>query len=47
MTILFPGSFDPFTIGHYDLVERALVIADEVVIAVGMNEKKPGWIPVE
>ena len=47
MTILFPGSFDPFTIGHYNLVERALVIADEVVIAVGMNEKKPGWIPVE
>ncbi len=45
--ILFPGSFDPFTLGHASLVERALQLFDEVVIAVGINEQKPGWIPVE
>ena len=42
MKLLFPGSFDPFTIGHADLVERALRLADEVVIAIGINDdKKP------
>ncbi len=46
-SILFPGSFDPFTLGHFSLVERALNIFDEVVIAVGINEQKHGWIPVE
>ena len=46
-SILFPGSFDPFTIGHADLVQRALRLFDEVIIAVGVNELKPGWIPVE
>lgn len=40
MKLLFPGSFDPFTIGHANLVERALTLADEVVIAVGINEGK-------
>ena len=45
--VLFPGSFDPFTIGHYNLVERALRLFDEVIIAVGVNERKSGWIPVE
>lgn len=45
--ILFPGSFDPFTKGHADLVARALHLFDEVVIAVGVNEQKPGWIPVD
>lgn len=40
MKLLFPGSFDPFTIGHLDLVQRALKIADGVVIAVGINESK-------
>ena len=37
---IFPGSFDPFTIGHADLVERALNMGCEVVIAVGINEEK-------
>jgi len=42
MKLLFPGSFDPFTIGHADLVERALKLGAEVVIAIGINdEKKP------
>ena len=42
MKLFFPGSFDPFTIGHADLVERVLNMGCEVVIAVGINEgKKP------
>ncbi len=45
--ILFPGSFDPFTVGHANLVERALALFDEVVIAVGFNEQKSGCLSVE
>lgn len=40
MKLLFPGSFDPFTIGHADLVERALKLGAHVVIAIGINESK-------
>ena len=39
-TAIFPGSFDPFTIGHDDIVRRALAIADHLVIGVGVNEHK-------
>lgn len=42
MTVLFPGSFDPFTIGHADIVERALAFADKVVIAIGVHPSKKG-----
>lgn len=45
--VLFPGSFDPFTLGHADIVKRALGLFDEVVVAVGYNEQKAGWMPVE
>ena len=45
--VLFPGSFDPFTLGHADIVRRALALFGEVVIAVGYNEQKSGWMPVE
>lgn len=45
--VIFPGSFDPFTIGHANLVERAARLFDEVIIAVGYNEQKKGWLPVE
>ncbi len=38
---VFAGSFDPFHEGHANIVERALALFDEVVIAVGMNEDKP------
>ena len=34
---IFPGTFDPFTIGHMSLVERALNMLDEIVIAIGVN----------
>ena len=47
MKVLFPGSFDPFTLGHADVVKRALGIFDEIVIAVGYNENKTGWMPIE
>lgn len=37
---LFPGSFDPFTKGHEDIVLRGLKIFDEIIIAIGYNSKK-------
>ena len=40
MKALITGSFDPFTIGHDDIVRRALAIFPEVVIGVGVNERK-------
>ena len=43
---LFPGSFDPITLGHLDVVERALPFFDEIVIAAGVNIYKKymrGW----
>jgi len=43
----FPGSFDPFTKGHEDLVNRALSLFDEVVIAVGVNTSKTPLFPNE
>lgn len=39
-TILFPGSFNPFTVGHQSLVSRILPLFDRVVIAVGVNSQK-------
>lgn len=45
--VLFPGSFDPFTLGHASLVQRGLQLFDHIVIAVGVNEQKPGWIPAD
>lgn len=39
-TAVFPGSFDPFTIGHKDITDRALEIFDRVVIGIGFNENK-------
>ncbi len=37
---VFPGSFDPFTTGHLDLVKRAIPIFDQIIIAVGVNSNK-------
>ncbi|WP_026460898.1 pantetheine-phosphate adenylyltransferase [Schaalia suimastitidis] len=39
-TVLVPGSFDPFTVGHLDIVQRACALADHVVVAVGTNRTK-------
>lgn len=44
---LFAGSFDPFTKGHADIVERACALFDKVVIAIGYNYMKPGMWPVD
>jgi len=44
---LFPGSFDPFTIGHADIVRRALPLFDEVIIAIGINHQKKPLFPME
>lgn len=41
-TALFPGSFDPFTLGHLNILQRALTMFDEVVVAVGVNQDKRG-----
>lgn len=37
---IFPGSFDPYTLGHHDVICRGLAIFDEIVIAVGINSTK-------
>lgn len=44
---LFPGSFDPFTNGHHDIVVRALSIFDEIVISIGYNTQKKRYFEVE
>ncbi len=46
-TALFPGSFDPFTAGHLNILCRALTIFDEVVVAVGINQDKRGFFTME
>ena len=46
-TALFPGSFDPFTSGHLNILTRALTIFDEVVVAVGINQAKRGFYTME
>lgn len=40
---LFPGSFDPFTAGHLNILRRALTMFDGVVVAIGVNQDKPGF----
>ena len=47
MTVLFPGSFDPFTKGHADIVERTLKFADQVVIGIGVHPNKKGMYSPE
>jgi len=44
---VYPGSFDPITIGHLDLIERASRLFDEVIVAVLHNPAKTGCFPVE
>ena len=40
MTAIFTGSFDPYTIGHHDIVRRALPLFDRIVVGIGVNERK-------
>jgi pantetheine-phosphate adenylyltransferase len=44
---IFPGTFDPFTIGHYDIVLRGLAIFDEIVIGIGINQTKQTFFSLE
>jgi pantetheine-phosphate adenylyltransferase len=46
-TALFPGSFDPFTAGHLNILRRALTMFDEVVVAVGINQDKRGFFDMD
>ena len=43
---IFPGSFDPFTIGHHDIVMRALNLFDEIIIGIGHNYTKRETFPL-
>ena len=42
---IFPGSFDPFTLGHMDVLQSALKLFDKIYIAVGYNHLKQGFLP--
>ena len=44
---LFPGSFDPFTAGHLNILKRALTMFDEVVVAAGINQDKRGFFDMD
>lgn len=44
---LFPGTFDPFTLGHESLVRRGLALMDEIVVAIGINEAKKSYFTLE
>ncbi len=37
---IFPGSFDPLTLGHYDIIKRGITLFDEIVVAIGVNSSK-------
>lgn len=44
---IFPGTFDPFTIGHYSIVQRGLTFFDEIIIGIGLNQTKKTLFSVE
>ena len=44
---IFPGSFDPFTIGHESIVQRALPLFDKITIMIGYNANKESFYPIE
>ena len=46
-TAIFPGSFDPFTVGHEEVVRRGLSLFDKIIIAVGYNSNKKDFFPLE
>ncbi|HMI01233.1 MAG TPA: pantetheine-phosphate adenylyltransferase [Pedobacter sp.] len=46
-TALFPGSFDPITIAHVDILLRALPLFDKVVVGIGLNSSKQGFLSAE
>ena len=44
---IFPGSFDPFTIGHESIVKRGLDLFDKIIVGIGYNTNKKGFISIE
>lgn len=44
---IFPGSFDPITLGHYDIIKRSLPLFDEIVVAIGINAEKKYMFSLE
>ncbi|TDQ07079.1 pantetheine-phosphate adenylyltransferase [Pedobacter metabolipauper] len=44
---LFPGSFDPITIAHVDILKRALPLFDKIVVGIGLNSSKQGYLSAE
>jgi pantetheine-phosphate adenylyltransferase len=46
-TALFPGSFDPITIAHVDILKRAIPLFDKIVVGIGLNSAKQGFLSAE
>lgn len=44
---VFPGSFDPITLGHIDIINRGLILFDEIIIAIGINADKKHMFSLE
>ncbi|WP_430409739.1 pantetheine-phosphate adenylyltransferase [Kordia sp.] len=44
---LFPGSFDPITLGHYDIIKRGVKLFDEIIVAIGVNAAKKYMFSLE
>lgn len=44
---IFPGSFDPITLGHYDIIKRGISLFDEVIVAIGVNSEKKYMFSLE
>lgn len=44
---VFPGSFDPITLGHYDLIKRSIPLFDKIIVAIGVNSEKKYMFSLE
>ena len=44
---IFPGSFDPFTVGHESIVKRAIPLFDKIIVMIGYNSNKKSFFPIE
>lgn len=44
---IFPGSFDPITLGHFDIIKRSLPLFDQIIVAIGINAEKKYMFSIE
>ena len=44
---IFPGSFDPITLGHFDIIKRSIPLFDEIIVAIGINSEKKYMFSLE